>query len=151
MLACIQALDLGAKVLCEICVGSKVKGYGIPFPRSPRPHVLLSKTFLNRIAQKKSLCAGYSIVKPTVFSPDIFSVSHQFYFRSRLDGNYVHGAVFFSPKFNSNKPVDVNNYSSLAREYQGGSFSQNMQFYSSLGAYTLDKKLLKKMWVNKTW
>ena len=87
-----------------------------------------------------SLCAGYSIVKPTVFSPDIFSVSHQFYFRSCLDGNYVHGAVFFSPKFNSNKPVDVNNYSSLARQYQGGSVSQNMQFYSNLGAYPLDKK-----------
>lgn len=39
-----------------------------------------------------------------------------------------------------NKPMDVNNYSSLARQYQGGSFSQNMQFYSNLGAYPLDKK-----------
>lgn len=66
------------------------------------------------------------------------SVSHQFYFRSRLDGN-VHAAVFFFQN-NSNKPVDVNNYSSSARQCQGGSFSQNVQFYSNLGAYPLDKK-----------
>jgi len=111
-------------------VGSKAKESGFLFLAHPDPTCF-------DCAIKQNISELNCPEEEPVFSTDIFSVSHQFYFSSLLDGN-VHAAVFFFQ--NSNKPVDVNNYSSSARQCQGGSFSQNVQFYSSLGAYPLDKK-----------